>query len=1000
MGDERGGGAGDGPDQPPSPEGVSTLDELAARLRDVRAWAGNPSFTRLAKEVVTIRSARGLPDDERPGRVTVYECFRSGRRRIDVELLVDIVTALGVDQAGQKAWRRAHRITALRSARPSASARTVHAVLGALEGEGRRAIANLVGPAGTGRSAVLAALPVDAVRVDLATDDASLLHEVLDDSRGLVVIDNADSPAALAAVSTTLDRNRHVRAVVASCQPLPGWPGTPASLLPEIVVVPAVEPASGTPAVDHPSLTPRPPAELPPDISEFTGRDRESTTLAEVLGAPGEARAVAVRVITGMGGIGKTALAVHVAHHLVPRYPDGQLFAELTDAQPEEVLVQFLVGLGVDRSVVPDGLTERVAMYRSRTAGRRVLVVLDNAPTESVVRPLIPGTPSCGVIVTSRRRLSALSGAERMDLEQLSEAEALALLRKVTGADVREWDADAAHTVVDLCDRLPLAIKIAGARLAHRRDVRLARFAERLADEKSRLDILATGDIGIRACFDLTYADLGEPARRAFLFGGLLSLDTVASWVLAVATGQSHTDVDLAVDELVGTRLFTAVGTDLTDEPRFGMHDLVRLYAAERAAADLTDDERQSGIQKVLEAFLALALEANRAVPYRTLPDPDPDDRPALPTTTAALLADPLAWFESEKDQLRAIVVFAAKSGRPDLAWRIADACAGYYEARDHYDDWRETHLACLDHPELTGLGAFTMTRNLAYQYSLPVVRGTLMTGFAQRALDISEAADLPGRATEARVLIAVASIARGAFDEASELATAAREDAPPGSPVDLAALSVLGILSRLRGDLDTAAEYFSSLLRRVTDRRHTGYELIARRTLGIIWRARGRYAEASEVLSEGIRLARILGVRTNELLMLIELGEVSALAGEPTADEELAAAVRLAENMSSDIGVALAWRAMSTADIARGDLNMALERLHRSLAVQQRHGLPHVEAHTLRALGGVQARLGDPRAAAGSWHHARGIYLMLGNDTELAAIERDLAALGESRAE
>lgn len=866
MGDVRGGVAEDRPDRPPSPEDVSTLDELVARLRELRVWAGSPSFTRLAKDVATIRAARGVPGGERPGRVTVYECFRAGRRRIDVELLVDIVAVLGVDREGQRAWRRAHRTVS--------------------------------------------------------------------------------------------------------------------------------NPVTPTP----PSHAPRPPAELPPDIGEFTGRDRESATLAEALGSPGEAHAVVVRVVSGMGGIGKTALAVRVAHNLAATYPDGQLFADLTDAQPDEVLVQFLVGLGVDRSVVPDGPKERVAMYRSRTAGRRVLVVLDNAATEAVVRPLIPGAHSCGVMVTSRSRLTALPGAERVDLGRLSEAEALALLGHTARAGVREWDAEAARTVVGLCDRLPLAIRIAGARLARRRDVRIARFAARLADEKARLDILATGDVGVRACFDLTYADLGAAARDAFLFFGLLSLDTVASWVLAVATERSLSDVELAIDELVDTRLFTTPGTDATGEPRYGMHDLVRLYAEERATADLTDEQRHAGVQRVLESWLALSLEADRSLPYRTLPDPDPGDPRALPAMAPGLLADPLAWFESEKDQLRAIVVHAIRSRGPDLAWRIADACAGFYEARDHYGHWRDTHLACLADPGITGSGAFTMTRNLAYQYSLPVVRGELMTEYAQRALDIGETACLPGGPAQARVLLAVAAIARGSFDEAFGLATTAREHAAPGGTVDLAALSVLGVLARLRGDLDTAVEHFTSLLRHADNHRHNGYELVAMRTLAIIWRAQGRYADATKILTDGIHLTRHLGVRANELLMLIELGEVSALAGAPSADEELAAAVHLAEEMSSDIGAALAWRAMSTADITRGNLNIALDRLNRSLATQRRHGIPHVEAHTLRALGGVHARLGDPEAATRSWHHARDIYVVLGNDTEITAIDRDLATLDESR--
>ncbi|MFC5289870.1 ATP-binding protein [Actinokineospora guangxiensis] len=855
-------GDGHDPAGRPSPEGVTTLDDLCARLRELRAWAGNPSFSRISDSVAAVRAARGLPEGDRPGRVTVYECFQPGRKRIDVDLLVDIVAALGADRDEQARWRGAHRITS-------------------------------------------------APKVP--------------------------QPAA---------------------QAQQWWP----------------------------------PAELPADVVGFTGRERELAALAELLGEPGGARPVPVCVVSGIGGIGKTAVALRAAHDLVPRYPDGQLFADLSTAQPAEVLAQFLVGLGVDRSVVPDGLEERAALYRSRSAGRRVLVVLDNAPTEAAVRPLVPGAGTCGVLVTSRSRLPGLAGVHRVDVGGLPTAAALALLHEVAGGQSREWDDDDARAVVRLCDRMPLAIRIAGARLARRPDLRLARFAERLADRHARLDLLTSGDTGVRACFDLTCAELGAPALRVFLVTGLLGLDTVACWTAAVAAGMSLSEAELAIDELVDARLFTAVGTDPTGEPRFGMHDLIRLYAGERAAAELPGEQRRACVERATEAWLALALAADGALPFRTLPPPAEAPR-ALPAIPPGLLDEPVTWFEAERAQLRAAILRACRDGWAEQAWRLADACAGFYEARERYDDWDETHTACLAACP-TGVGAFTMARNLAYRYSLPVVRGAAMAEHARRALAISEAAGLVRGSAEARVLIAVASINHGAFDEATGLAGAAREHAEPGGIVDLVALSVLGLVHRLRGDIDTAAERFADILARSRGRRHNAYELVALRTLAIIRRDQDRHAEAAAILADGLRLTRALGVRSSELLMLIELGEISALAGLPDADEHLAAALALAEAMSSEIGAALALRAMSTSDLLRGDPETALDRLIRSLAVQRRHGLPHVEAHTLRAVGTAQTRLGAHDIAADSWRQARAIYAALGNGAETAAIDRDLAAL------
>jgi hypothetical protein len=238
---------GDGPDDPPTPDAVATLDGLCARLRDLRVWAGSPSYSRVVHDIAAIRAARGLPPGEqRPGRVTVYECFRSGRRRIDVELLLDIVAALGVDEAGQARWRRAHRAAsgpgpaAPATVWPGTHARAVAALLAAIGDGGAHRVVNLVGPLGVGKSSVLAALPVDACRVDLAD---GVPHGALDaavaGARGCVVVDSVDSPAALAAVCAVLDGHGAARVVVASRRPLAGSPHTPGALLPHIVVVPA-----------------------------------------------------------------------------------------------------------------------------------------------------------------------------------------------------------------------------------------------------------------------------------------------------------------------------------------------------------------------------------------------------------------------------------------------------------------------------------------------------------------------------------------------------------------------------------------------------------------------------------------------------------------------------------------------------------------------------------------------------------------------------------------
>jgi hypothetical protein len=224
---------------PPSPDTVATLDDLCARLRDLRAWAGSPSFSRVVDDIAVLRAARGLPlGERRPGRVTVYECFRPGRRRIDVELLVDIVAALGVAEPGQARWRHAHRVassagTGAGAPGPDSQARAVAAVVGAVTTGGKRVV-NLVGPVGIGKTTILNALPLTATRVDVEAGVPA--GQELPD---LVLVDDIDAPDAVAVLVALLDGHPRTRAVVASRRPLPGWPDLPAALLPDIAVVPA-----------------------------------------------------------------------------------------------------------------------------------------------------------------------------------------------------------------------------------------------------------------------------------------------------------------------------------------------------------------------------------------------------------------------------------------------------------------------------------------------------------------------------------------------------------------------------------------------------------------------------------------------------------------------------------------------------------------------------------------------------------------------------------------
>jgi hypothetical protein len=248
----------------------------------------------------------------------------------------------------------------------------------------------------------------------------------------------------------------------------------------------------------HQPPSPPGPCLLPPDIDDFTGRQAAIAQLQQLLEGD-QATAIVISAIAGKAGVGKTALAVRVAHRLRPRFADGQLYVNLRGAEAQaldqaEVLAGFLRALGVEGAVIAEGLEERVRQYRSRLADRRVLVVLDNAASEAQVRPLLPASPGCAVLVTSRARLSGLEAAHPLTLDVLEADQAVELLATLAGPGRVAAEPEAAATIVGLCGWLPLAVRIAGARLAGRPQWRLALLAERLADEHRRLDELATGD--------------------------------------------------------------------------------------------------------------------------------------------------------------------------------------------------------------------------------------------------------------------------------------------------------------------------------------------------------------------------------------------------------------------------------------------------------------------------------------------------------------------------
>jgi hypothetical protein len=383
-------------------------------------------------------------------------------------------------------------------------------------------------------------------------------------------------------------------------------------------------PAAVVPA-DRASSGPR---QLPPAVPGFTGRTRELDALTHLLGPAGAATGpVVISAIAGTAGVGKTALALHWAHQAAERYPDGQLYVNLRGYDPDRpvpaasALAWLLRALGVAGPDIPPEPDERAALYRSLLAGRRMLVVLDNAGSAEQVRLLLPGTVTCGVLVTSRDSLAGLvarDGAARLDLDLLPMADAIALLRTLIGGRA-DTDPGAAEALATQCSRLPLALRVAAEFATARPEVSLASLVGELTNQQRRLDLLdASGDprAGVRAVFSWSYRDLASVPARVFRRLSLHPGPDLDAHAAAALSGTALDEAAEVLDLLARTHLIQRAGPG-----RYDLHDLLRAYARELAATLDTEDDRKRGADPAARSLSARGRRRHgHAVSVRTQP--------------------------------------------------------------------------------------------------------------------------------------------------------------------------------------------------------------------------------------------------------------------------------------------------------------------------------------------------------------------------------------------
>ncbi|WP_459712512.1 AfsR/SARP family transcriptional regulator [Actinophytocola sp. KF-1] len=476
------------------------------------------------------------------------------------------------------------------------------------------------------------------------------------------------------------------------------------------VAVAGVDPRSAPVTVAPQSVVPR---RLPATIADFTGRAAQLAEIKRALADNDDEQAVnyGTRIvsISGKGGVGKSTLAVRAAHELRDAYPDGHLYGDLESATGEDrvrgVLARFLRALGIDGNAIPDDDEERGELYRSRVANKKVLVVLDGATDEQQVIPLLPAGPGCAVIVTSRARLSGLPGALQVDIEVFDVEHALEMLGTIIGRDRVLAEPEAARELVSLCGGLPLAIRIAGARLASRAHWRVDMLVSRLRDSVHVLDELSFRGLVLRSNISQSYRALSEDGQRLFRRFALITTPDFPWWTAAALLDADPYDAFEVVETLVDAQLLDTVQYP-GERLRYRFHDLIRAYAAEQLAATESEEERTRTVERLLGAWLARADHAHRKEyggDYAILHGTAPRWPGGLELEEADEMGDQMAWLEAERRSLVSAVHLAADHGMSEACWDLVLTSVTLFQVKGHFDDWRETGERALAAAEAAG---------------------------------------------------------------------------------------------------------------------------------------------------------------------------------------------------------------------------------------------------------------------------------------------------------
>ncbi|HEY3003188.1 MAG TPA: BTAD domain-containing putative transcriptional regulator [Kribbellaceae bacterium] len=704
----------------------------------------------------------------------------------------------------------------------------------------------------------------------------------------------------------------------------------------------------------------RVPSQLPLDLADFSGRGAELERLRDLVCGRDPVRPP-IAVISGPPGTGKSALAVKLGHMVRESFPDGQIYLDMrASSQPREpsgALHDLLRSLDVPDSAVPADPERRSAALRSELASRRVLILLDDVGSASQVLPLLPGTGESALVITSRRRLTDLAGADSVPLDVLDAADAAALLSLVAGPGRVDGDDAAVAEILEACGNLPLAIRIAASRLVQRPDLAVADLARRLRDETHRLDELSLGELAVRTSADLSYGSLGPDEARLYRVLGHIAVGDFSARALDPVFGRAGTDRGL--DRLIEANLVQTSSVDSTGHPRHRLHDLIRLHAVQIG----TDAERAQAIEDlrlVLDAALRQCRRACAALPfeYFGVPELEPGTGDTADDDKPMTGDEALTWLDAERGTFVQLVRAAANSGLHEYAWRIAAAWGLYLDMRAGFDEWDESHQVGLASARACGnrRGEAIMHRNL----------GQL-------------------------------ALYRDDWEPAYEHLTAAAEifDAI-GDRLGAGVTGVgLGTWHRERGFLDVALEHCVRAMHAFVEVGDANGEAVARSASAAIHLLRDDADTASAYLAPAFRLARLLGDPHREAKVRRRIAEVREHQGRnDQAVRQLRTALAIFEGLGDDHCASYTRASLGQALLALGDQASARRMLLAALEIGHRLGDRSAEAQAAYLLGELHRQAGHVDPARRYLGRAARVWQLVANDDRAADIRRTLATL------